>query len=201
MRGLGDLRVVEHASEIAGPYCGKLFADAGADVVKLEPADGDPLRRWSATGADLGGRDGALFRYLNASKRSVVGGLDDELVSSADLLIEDAPPGALDRRALLARHPGLVLLSITPFGLSGPMAVRPATDFTIQAEAGSLGGRARPGREPYQAGARTPEWAAAASARWPHSRRCAARARAATASTSTSRSTRSRACSRTPTST
>jgi crotonobetainyl-CoA:carnitine CoA-transferase CaiB-like acyl-CoA transferase len=53
--GLESLRVVECAAAIAGPYCGKLFADAGADVVKLEPADGDLLRRWSATGGDLGG--------------------------------------------------------------------------------------------------------------------------------------------------
>ena len=75
MYGLKDLRVVDHSVAIAGPYCSKLFADAGADVIKLETPEGDPLRRWSATGADLGDRDGALFRHLNASKRSVVGGL------------------------------------------------------------------------------------------------------------------------------
>jgi crotonobetainyl-CoA:carnitine CoA-transferase CaiB-like acyl-CoA transferase len=160
MHGLKAFRVVEYASEIAGPYCGKLFADAGADVIKLEGPGGDPLRRWSATGADLGGRDGALFRYLNASKRSVVGTLDEALLGSADLLIEDLAPAALDRGALRERHPGLVIVSITPFGLLGPLAGRPATDFTVQAEGGSLGGRARPGGEPYQAGGRTPEWAA-----------------------------------------
>ncbi len=167
MDGLNQLRVIDHSSEIAGPYCSKLFADAGADVIKLEASQGDPLRTWSATGADLGGQDGALFRYLNASKRSVVGSLDEAagaeseaLIASADLLIEDLPPLACDRPALLERHPGLVILSITPFGLTGPMADRPATDFTIQAESGSIGVRGRPGSEPYQAGGRTAEWAA-----------------------------------------
>ena len=176
MHGLKELRVIDHSSEIAGPYCSKLFADAGADVIKLEAPGGDPLRTWSATGADLGGRDGALFRYLNASKRSVVGVLDaagreagaeaarrgggesEALIASADLLIEDLPSSAYDRLELLERHPGLVILSITPFGLKGPMADRPASEFTIQAECGSIGVRARPGSEPYQAGGRLGGW-------------------------------------------
>jgi len=174
VHGLKELRVIDCSSEIAGPYCSKLFADAGADVIKLETPQGDPLRRWSATGAALGDQDGALFRYLNASKRSVVGVLDeaglrgegetsggDEIetwIAGADLLIEDLPPSAFDRLALLERHPGLVILSITPFGLTGPMADRPATEFTIQAESGSIGGRGRPGSEPYQAGGRIVAW-------------------------------------------
>ena len=159
--GLAGLRVVECASEIAGPYCGKLFADAGADVVKLEGPLGDPLRRWSASGADLGGRDGALFRYLAASKRSVVGSLDDAdaLLVGADLLVEDLPRDALDRAALCARHPGLVVLTLSPFGLTGPYAGRPATEFTIQAECGSTGSRARPGGVPFVAGGRIVAWA------------------------------------------
>jgi crotonobetainyl-CoA:carnitine CoA-transferase CaiB-like acyl-CoA transferase len=159
VHGLKDLRVIDHAREIAGPYCAKLFADAAADVIKLEAPGGDPLRGWSASGAELGGRDGPLFRYLNASKRGVVGGLEDEgLLASADLLIEDLPPAACDRQALRERHPGLVILSITPFGLTGPLAGRPATDFTIQAESGSIGARSRPGAEPYQAGGGIAAW-------------------------------------------
>jgi crotonobetainyl-CoA:carnitine CoA-transferase CaiB-like acyl-CoA transferase len=160
MHGLKGIRVVDHSTGIAGPYASKLFADAGADVIKLESPGGDPLRAWSATGAKLEGADGALFRYLNASKRSVVGTLASEadLVASADLLIEDGAPDALDREALRARHPGLVLLSITPFGLTGPMAGRPATDFTIQAESGSIGARGRPGAEPYRAGGGLVAW-------------------------------------------
>ncbi len=174
MHGLKNLRVIDHSSGIAGPYCSKLFADAGADVIKLEGPGGDPLRSWSATGRDLGDEDGALFRYLNASKRSVVGGLDDvgqpadatsashseseTLIASADLLIEDLPPGAYDRPALLERYPGLVLVSITPFGLTGPLAGCPASDFTIQAESGSIAARGRPGDEPYQAGGGVSVW-------------------------------------------
>lgn len=166
MRGLKDIRVVEHSTDIAGPYCGKLFADAAADVIKLEPAAGDPLRTWTASGADLGGEDGGLFRYLNASKRSVVGTVDDApldsveaLLADADLLIEDLAPGSYDRHALCARHPGLVVLTITPFGLSGPLANRAATDFTLQAESGSIGARMRPNAEPYQAGGNVSAWA------------------------------------------
>ena len=167
MNGLKSLRVIDHSSGIAGPYCAKLFADAGADVIKLEAPGGDPLRRTSVAGVDLGGEDGGLFRYLNASKRSVVGSLDDRgvagddvgaLIANADLLIEDLPPDAYDRPALRNEHPGLVILSITPFGLTGPMAGRPATDFTIQAESGSIGVRGRPGCEPYQAGGGIAAW-------------------------------------------
>jgi crotonobetainyl-CoA:carnitine CoA-transferase CaiB-like acyl-CoA transferase len=160
MRGLKDLRVVDHSSGIAGPYCSKLFADAGADVIKLEGPEGDPLRRASASEAELGDEDGGLFRYLNASKRSVTGSLaaSEALIASADLLIEDLPPDAIDRHALCERHPGLVVLSITPFGLEGPIAEHPATDFTIQAESGSIGARGRPGAEPYQAGGDVVSW-------------------------------------------
>ena len=76
MYGLRDLRVIDFSTEIAGPYCTKLFADAGADVIKIESSEGDPMRRWSATGADLKGEDSALFRFLNASKRAVLGTLE-----------------------------------------------------------------------------------------------------------------------------
>jgi crotonobetainyl-CoA:carnitine CoA-transferase CaiB-like acyl-CoA transferase len=162
MHGLRDLRVVDLSTEIAGPYCTRLLADAGAEIVKVEPHGGDPLRRWSATGANLGGRDGALFRFLAAGKRSLVGHLGDAevdaLVADADLVVEDLPAAALDRAAICALQPGLVWLSITPFGLTGPYASRPATDFTVQAESGSIAGRGRPGHEPYQAGGRISEW-------------------------------------------
>ncbi|MCP5066875.1 MAG: CoA transferase [bacterium] len=165
MEGLKDIRVIDLASGIAGSYVGKMFADAGADVIKVEPPDGDALRRWTASSAELGDEDGGLFRYLHASKRGVIGRLDDDpsqefeaLLTGAELLIEDLPPGAYDRNALCGRHPALVVLSITPFGLTGPLAGRPSTDFTIQAESGSLGARGRPGAEPYQAGGRVSEW-------------------------------------------
>ena len=119
MGALGGIRVVDLSTGIAGPYCTKMLADAGADVVKVEPPGGDPLRRWSATGAEPDGRDGALFRFLNTSKRSVVAAPDDPAVAAlardADLVVEsfladehaDPAPAArtrsLDPRELAGR--------------------------------------------------------------------------------------------------
>ena len=163
MHGLSDLRVVDFSTGIAGAYATKLFADAGADVIKVEPAGGDPLRRWTANGPPADGRDGALFRFLAGSKRSVVGALGDAeveaLLASADLVVENAGPGpGFDRAGLVARHPGIVLLSISPYGLEGPYADRPASELTVQAECGSISVRGLKGQEPYQAGGRTMEW-------------------------------------------
>ena len=162
MQGLRDIRVIDFSSEIAGPYCSKLLADAGADVVKVESPDGDPLRRWSATGADLQGEDGALFRFLNASKRSVVGAPDDPevraLLADADLVIDSGATAGLAAALDPSPHRQLSWLSITPFGCDGPYRDRPATEFTIQAEAGSIGTRGLPGGEPFQAGGRTSDW-------------------------------------------
>ncbi|MDP6977252.1 MAG: CoA transferase [Myxococcota bacterium] len=165
MKGLRGLRVVDLSSEIAGPYCTKLLADAGADVIKVESEAGDSLRTWSATRGRLEGETGALFRFLNASKRSVVGEPNDThvaaLLAEADLVVEDFGVGSdFDREALHEHHPGLVLLSLSPFGLTGPYADRPSSEFTIQAESGSIGGRGVPGCEPFIAGGRMTEWVA-----------------------------------------
>ena len=160
--GLRDLRVIDFSTEIAGPYVTKLFADAGADVVKVEPSAGDPLRTWSASEADLGGEDGALFQFLNGSKRSVIGkpGDDDvlELVAGADLVVESFRPGTIDALDLCERFPGLVLLSLSPFGRGGPYSQRPSTEFTIQAECGSIAGRGLPSQPPIMAGGRITDW-------------------------------------------
>ena len=165
MIGLSGLRVVDCSWGIAGGYCSKLFADAGADVIKVEAPEGDPLRRWSATGADLGDRDGALFRFLHCSKRSVVGRLDSpqilDLVASADLLIESFDAGVIESIGLLDRFPSLVVLSITPFGRGGPMTNRPATEFTVQAEAGSVARRGLENMEPFHAAGRITEYVGA----------------------------------------
>jgi crotonobetainyl-CoA:carnitine CoA-transferase CaiB-like acyl-CoA transferase len=184
-RPLADLRVIDCSSQIAGPYATRLLADAGADVIKIEPPEGDPLRRWSATGGDLRGQDGALFRFLNHGKRSVVAKPGDpeleELLAGADLLVEDHEPGVFDALDPVGRCPGLVWLSITPWGRGGPWTDRPSTEFTIQAECGSIGVRGLPGREPFQCGGRTAEWVAGTYA---------AVGAPATASTSTSRCSR-----------
>ena len=83
---LEGIRVVDLSTEIAGPYCTKLLADAGADVVKVEPAAGDPMRRWGS---------GALYEFLNTSKRSVVGTIDDDevraLLAAADVVVASEP--------------------------------------------------------------------------------------------------------------
>ena len=90
--GLTGIRVLDFSEQIAGPYCSKLLVDGGAEVIKVEPPEGDSLRRWSATNADLGGRDSALFTFLNAGKQSVVGTAADPhveaLLAEADLVIE-----------------------------------------------------------------------------------------------------------------
>ena len=171
MKGLAGTRVLDFSTQIAGPYCSKLFVDAGAEVIKVESPEGDSLRRASATGADLGGRDSALFAYLNAGKQSVVGTAADPhvaaLIAEADLVIEAHGLGSdtgerLPVAGLRAAHPALVVLSITPYGLTGPWAGRLATEFNLQAESGSIGIRGLMGQEPFQAGGRITEWGAGA---------------------------------------
>jgi crotonobetainyl-CoA:carnitine CoA-transferase CaiB-like acyl-CoA transferase len=161
---LRGIRVVEWATEIAGPYCTKLFADLGAEVIKIEAPEGDPFRRRTfghQTDA------GALFNFLNAGKRSVVDGslLDPEtLIASADVFVDSLGPDAFDREALLQRAPHLVIVALSPYGLTGPYRDRPSTDFTIQAESGTLALRGRPDQPPIQAGGRVFEWVMASYA-------------------------------------
>jgi crotonobetainyl-CoA:carnitine CoA-transferase CaiB-like acyl-CoA transferase len=159
---LADLRVLEAASGIAGPYCGKLFIDAGAQVVKVEPPTGDPLRSWSPSGTTA--HPAPLFAYLNAGKQSVVGSLSSthavELLDGADLLIvdEQVPDEVLQQA--IAAHPSLVVCSITPFGRNGDLLHRPWSDLIVQAESGALGWRGLPERHPVQLGGRLGEWLA-----------------------------------------
>ncbi len=169
---LAGLRVVEIASEISGPYAGKLLVDAGAEVIKVEPPGGDPMRRWTASGHPItGDEDGALFQYLNASKKSVVLDLESDagradlirLASASDLLIEDLGPGGLADLGLAAAiqnaRPELSIVSLSAWGGEGPDARRPATEFTQQAAAGSIAYRGLRDRAPVAAGGRLGEWA------------------------------------------
>jgi crotonobetainyl-CoA:carnitine CoA-transferase CaiB-like acyl-CoA transferase len=176
MELLTDLQVVDCSSGIAGGYCAKLLGGAGADVIKVESPGGDPLRRWTNQHYWSGtpdGTDGALFQFLHFGHRSIVatdaiggdGGEIAELLAGADILITsphaDAPglDGlGVDPTALHERFPQLVVVSITPDGLTGPSADRPATEITLQAESGALSTRGRPDRPPVQMGGRTMEW-------------------------------------------
>ena len=81
-------RVIDLSGGIAGGYCTKMLADAGAEVVKLEPPEGDALRRWSASGTPIADDDGALFQFLACSKRSVVADPDvaDDIRFVLDLI-------------------------------------------------------------------------------------------------------------------
>jgi crotonobetainyl-CoA:carnitine CoA-transferase CaiB-like acyl-CoA transferase len=159
---LDGVKVVDLSTEIAGPYCTKLLADAGAEVVKVEAPAGDPLRRWTASGHPLDGSDGALFRFLNTSKKSVVGSVEDghvaDLLDRADILVESGALSAEQLAGVRHRAPHLVVVSITPFGRSGPLASAPATEFTLQAWCGSTAGRGTLSRPPLQAGGRLGEW-------------------------------------------
>ena len=136
---LDGVTVVELCSFVAGPYCTKLMADMGADVVKVEPPAGDEARRrgpfYSGEGhEDVPGPDSSLlFTALNSNKRGVTldtdtargRGLLGELLEGADLLVEDLPASTaqrigLDYPTLGQALPGLVVTSITPYGRSGP---------------------------------------------------------------------------------
>ena len=149
---LEGLRVLEFAGPF-GNYCGKLFADLGAEVVLIEPPKGSELRSKPPFTADKAA-ESLWFTYHNANKHSVVIHRDShddreflsELVHSADLLIGAGTPQwadgfGLDLTAARARK-GLVVTSITPYGLQGPFAEFAATDLTSLAMGGlmSLGG-------------------------------------------------------------
>jgi crotonobetainyl-CoA:carnitine CoA-transferase CaiB-like acyl-CoA transferase len=160
---LGDLRVVEVSDRIAGGYCGKLLVDAGADVVKVEPVTGDPLRRFTATGTALSdGVASPLFSYLNAGKRSVTT-LSEDLLTRADIVVVTATrPSALERgidpRRLLEIAPQCIIVTVSDFGWTGPWAERPATEFTLQAWSGLTGFRGDPAGPPISIGGELGEY-------------------------------------------
>ena len=143
---LNPYRVLDLTGE-QGQACGKLLADLGADVIKVEPPGGDPVRRRGPFVDDESGPDRSL-RWLawNANKRSVSLDLNDaagrdqflRLVQSADFVLESFAPGYLDQLRLgydeLAQvNPSLILVSISPFGQSGPYRDYKATDIVCWA--------------------------------------------------------------------
>src|SRR3954447_23937354 len=164
---LDDLRVVEISDRIAGAYCGKLFVDAGADVVKVEPSAGDPLRRFTATGATPAeGSDSPLFSYLSAGKRSLTQ-LSEDLLAAADIVIvtgnrSAATRNGIDPARLLEARPACVVVSISDFGWTGRWSERPATEFPRQADSGLTGFRGDPEGPPISVGGDLGEYMGAA---------------------------------------
>lgn len=172
---LAGLRVLEFAQIAAGPFTGSLFADLGADVVKIErPDGGDGMRSWppihhSENGGDFSGN----FTSLNRNKRSVaidIKNADDaarfrRLVAKADLLIENFRPGALARSGFgyedcKVINPRLVYCSITGYGQTGPYAQKGAFDVTVQAMSGVMSVTGENGGPPVKCGVPVGDFAA-----------------------------------------
>ncbi|MFO0850205.1 MAG: CaiB/BaiF CoA-transferase family protein [Gemmataceae bacterium] len=160
---LAGVRVLEAARILAGPFCGQLLADLGADVIKVErPGTGDDTRGW---GPPFRGPLSAYFLSCNRSKRSVTLDLHhsdgapvfDTLLAASDVLIENfrtdsLPKLGLDPAAVLARHPRLVVCSISGFGRTGPLADVPGYDFAVQALSGLMSITGPAAGEPHKVG-------------------------------------------------
>ncbi|HEX8514221.1 MAG TPA: CaiB/BaiF CoA-transferase family protein, partial [Allosphingosinicella sp.] len=161
---LADLKVVELARILAGPWAGQLLADLGAEVVKVErPGPGDDTRHWGPPFAPDGAS--AYFHSCNRGKQSVAIDLETAegqaavraLASEADVLIENFKVGGLarfglDYPSLSVLNPRLVYCSITGFGQTGPYAPRAGYDFIIQGMGGAMSLTGEPDGAPQKSG-------------------------------------------------
>src|SRR6201991_98132 len=142
---LEGIRVLDFSIMLAGPYCARLLADVGADVIKIEPPEGDDMRLRTPL------RDGnsAYFGQLNAGKRSLALDLKSadaiklvhRLIAETDIVVENFRPGVMDRlglgyEALREINPRLIYCSISGYGQSGPAAERAAYAMIVHAESG-----------------------------------------------------------------
>ena len=166
-QALSDVKVLDLTWYIAGPYCTKLLADYGADVLKVEkPGSGDPARKIGPfLGDDPHAEKSGLFLYLNTSKRSVTLNLKTEagkklfkeLAREADAVVENFSPGVmarlgLDYETLEKINPRLVMTSISNFGQTGPYRDYKASHLVENALGGWMHFIGEPQREPLQAG-------------------------------------------------
>ena len=158
---LSGLRVAEFCSTAAGPFCAMLLADMGAEVVKVEPPDGDALRQWPP----ITGGFSENFASVNRNKKSVVLDLKDpasaaiarRLALDSDVVVENNRPGVMERlglgyAALSREKPALVYCSISAYGQSGPRAGEGGFDLTIQAAAGVMSVTGEEGGAPVKCG-------------------------------------------------
>jgi crotonobetainyl-CoA:carnitine CoA-transferase CaiB-like acyl-CoA transferase len=145
---LGDVTVLDLSRVLAGPYCTMILGDLGADVIKVEHPDGDETRRW---GPPFSEGESAYYLSVNRNKRSLTADLRtppdraliERIAGTADVLVENFLPGALDRLGLsLARlraaNPRLITLSISGMGVTGPDRDLPGYDFIVQARGGLM---------------------------------------------------------------
>jgi formyl-CoA transferase len=157
---LAGITVVDLSQIYNGPYCTFLLAQAGADVIKIEPKGGEHLRRRGVVGG------AALpFAMLNCNKRSVSLDLKNpqgrdlliDMVKRADVLVENFAPGVMERLGLGADvlhkvNPRLIFARSSGYGMEGPYRDYPAMDLTVQAMSGVMGITGFPDREPVKAG-------------------------------------------------
>lgn len=161
MLPLSGVKVIEFCQVAAGPFCGMLLADMGAEVIKVEPPSGDTLRQWPP----LTGGFSENFASVNRNKRSIVLDLKSpadrdiaiELIRTAHILIENNRAGAMDRlglgyATLRKIHPSLIYCSISAFGQTGPRANEGGFDVTIQAISGIMSVTGEEGGGPVKCG-------------------------------------------------
>lgn len=152
---LHGIRVLDFTALLQGPLATQVLADLGADVVKLERAEGEWMRQWGIFAARTHGETDAFLAF-NRNKRSVAINLQDpedlervlELVALADVVVENFRPGVMDRlglgyEALRKRNPRVIYAASSGYGRTGPYASRPGQDYLVQALSGAmwLGGR------------------------------------------------------------
>lgn len=161
-QALAGVRVIEVCNVAAGPFCGMLLSDMGADVIKIEhPEGGDTLRAWPPMSEGYSEN----FASLNRNKRSVTLNLKDpadvetarRLIDEADVLLENNRPGVMARLGLgyddlSARNPRLIYCSISAYGQTGPRAQEGGFDLTIQAMSGIMSVTGEPDGAPVKCG-------------------------------------------------
>jgi crotonobetainyl-CoA:carnitine CoA-transferase CaiB-like acyl-CoA transferase len=170
-QALSDVKVLDLTWYISGPYCTKLLADYGADVIKVEkPGEGDPARRMGPFFQDDPHPEkSGLFLYLNNNKKGITLNLKSEwgrrvikeLVRDVDILVESFRPGVMERQGLDYEvleevNPKLVVTSISNFGQTGPYRDYKASEIIMYGMGGAMNSTGLPEREPLKKGAGTP---------------------------------------------